>query len=394
MALVYKVLKGRSIEKPIKGKYARDEDMESEASGFNFDSETEGDSEETSQKGRNEAKRKRIVVDSDISESEAESFEGKFIKKKKGKVTGKKMQRKKTSKESNKDISQILIDSEEETEENKKDEGQGKEGEENPVTSNIEGLNTQGMQKEEQEDKSGKLSDCVGENATIKGFCETVGTMVKEIGSLKKDMMTVKRATVGEKPLTENVKELAVAINNAKAIESKVGKIIATKKKVKEMEENKEVKGMETAMNNLESHRERTNQHKKVIPAPKTANEKKGEIKQVWRKTEENRTMDWHCAFNAQEVNIVVDKDSTEVKNDIANTESIEQLVENIEVGIQAEQTEKIVHTEKRLDNAINTGSVDVSIVKPTETEIPAVDNTEISIVDNIEKPTEKLVGT
>ncbi|XP_057828614.1 uncharacterized protein LOC131039796 [Cryptomeria japonica] len=104
-------------------KYARDEDTESEASGFNFDSETKGDSEKTSKKDRNKAKRKRIVVDSNISESKAEKFEGKFIKEKKGKVTGKQMQRKKTSKESNKDISQILIDSEEEAEEKKKDEG-------------------------------------------------------------------------------------------------------------------------------------------------------------------------------------------------------------------------------------------------------------------------------
>lgn len=143
------------------------------------------------------------------------------------------MQRKKTSKESNKDISQILIDFEEEAEDNKKDEGQDKEGEENQVTDNIEGLNAQDMQKEEQEDKSGKLSDCVGENATIKGFCETVGTMVKDIGSLKKDMLTVKRTTVGKKPLTKNVKELAVAINNMEAIESMVGKIIVTEKRLK-----------------------------------------------------------------------------------------------------------------------------------------------------------------
>ncbi|XP_059066974.1 uncharacterized protein LOC131858067 [Cryptomeria japonica] len=226
----------KSIEKPIKGKYERDEDTESEASGFNFDSETEGDSEETSKKGMNKAKRKRIMVDSDISESEAESFEEKFIKRKKGKVTGKQTQRKKTNKESNKDISQILIDSEEEAEENKKDERQDKDGEENQVTDNIEGLNAQGMQKEEQEDKSGKISDCVGENETIKGFCETVGTMVKDIGSLKKDMLTVKRAMVGEKPLAENVKELAVAINNMEVIERMVGKIIATEKRDEDTE--------------------------------------------------------------------------------------------------------------------------------------------------------------
>lgn len=55
MVLVYKMLKRKCIEKPIKGKNARDETMESEASGFNFDSETEGESKETSKKGRNKA---------------------------------------------------------------------------------------------------------------------------------------------------------------------------------------------------------------------------------------------------------------------------------------------------------------------------------------------------
>lgn len=90
MVLFYKMLKGKCIEKPIKGKNARDETTESQASGFNFDSETEGESEETSKKGRNKAKRKRIVVDSDMSESETESFEKKIVKKKKGKATGKK----------------------------------------------------------------------------------------------------------------------------------------------------------------------------------------------------------------------------------------------------------------------------------------------------------------
>ncbi|XP_059067596.1 methyl-CpG-binding domain-containing protein 10-like [Cryptomeria japonica] len=257
MALVYKVLKGKSIEKSIKGKYVRNEDTKSEASGFNFDSETKGDLEETSKKGRNKAKRKRIVVDLDISESKAELFEGKFIKKKEGKVTGKQIQRKKTSKESNKDINQILIDSEEEAEENKKDEGQDKEGEDNQVTNNVEGLNAQGMQKEEQEDKSGKLSDCVDENATIKGFCETVGTMVKDIGSLKKDTLTVKIATIGKKPLTQNVKELVVAINNVEATESMVGKIITTEKKINRFENNTE-KDVDKEQLDKKGHEKRT----------------------------------------------------------------------------------------------------------------------------------------
>lgn len=66
-------------------------------------------------------------------------------------------------------------------------------------------------------------------------------------------MLIVKRATVGKKPLMKNVKELVVAINNAEAIESMVGKIISNEKKVKEMEENKEGKDMDTAMDNLGS---------------------------------------------------------------------------------------------------------------------------------------------
>ncbi|XP_059068521.1 uncharacterized protein LOC131859027 [Cryptomeria japonica] len=252
MALVYKVLKGKCIEKPIKGKKARDDDTESEVCGFNFDSETEGDSEEPSKKGRNKAKRKRIVVDSDMSESEAESFEGKLIKNKKGKGTRKKTQRKKNiSKQGNKYINQILINSNEEAEENKNDDGQDKEGDEILVVGNNEDLNTQGLQKEDQEDKRVKSRDCVGENESIKGFCDTINTMVKDIGSLKKNMNVVKRATISDKPLTENVKELVVAINNVEAIESMVSKIIAIENKVKEMAENKEVKGMEIAMNNL-----------------------------------------------------------------------------------------------------------------------------------------------
>lgn len=193
-------------------------------------------------------------MDSDISESEAESFEGKFIKNKKGKGTGKQTQGKKNiNKQGNKDINQILINSDEEVEENKNDDGKDKEGEEMPIVGNNEDLNNQGQQKEDQEDKRGKSRDCVGENESIKGFYDTVNTMVKDIGGLKKDMNVIKRATIGDKPLTENVKELAVAINNVEAIESMASKIIAIENKVKEMAGNKEVKGMEIAMNNLGS---------------------------------------------------------------------------------------------------------------------------------------------
>lgn len=59
--------------------------------------ETEGESKELSKKGRNKGKKKRIVVDSDIMESEDESFEGKFIKSKKGKGTESKPKGRRTS---------------------------------------------------------------------------------------------------------------------------------------------------------------------------------------------------------------------------------------------------------------------------------------------------------
>ncbi|XP_059066344.1 uncharacterized protein LOC131857660 [Cryptomeria japonica] len=147
-----------------------------------------GESEELSKKGRNKGKRKRIVMDLDILEFEAESFEGKFIKSKKGKGTGKQTQRKKNiTKGGKSDINQILIDSDEEAEEVKNDNGQGKEGDDILVVGSNEDLNTQ------------------------------------DIGSLKKDMNVVKRATIGDKPLLENVKELAVTINNAEAIENMDG---------------------------------------------------------------------------------------------------------------------------------------------------------------------------
>lgn len=144
-----------------------------------------------------------------------------------------------------------MIDSDEEVEEDKNYNGQGKEGDDILIVGSNEDLNTQGPQKEDQEDKRGKTGDCVGDNESIKGLYDTINIMVKDIGSLKKDMNIVKRATIGDKPLSENVKELAVAINNAEAIENIVSKIIETNKKVKEMEGNKDVKGMKIAMNNL-----------------------------------------------------------------------------------------------------------------------------------------------
>lgn len=77
-----------------------------------------------------------------MSKYETKSFEKKIVKKKKGKENGKQTQKKNTKKGNNKDISHILVDSEEDVEENKKNEGQDKEREDNSVMGNIEVLNT------------------------------------------------------------------------------------------------------------------------------------------------------------------------------------------------------------------------------------------------------------
>ncbi|XP_059073527.1 uncharacterized protein LOC131874257 [Cryptomeria japonica] len=85
---------------------------------------------------------------------------------------------------------------------------------------------------------------------------------------------------------------------------------------------------------------------------------------------------------DTQEVNIVLDKDNTEVHIDIASSgNNVEKLTENVEVKIQTEKTE---HIEKPLDSGMNIGSIDASTEKPTEIE------TEILTTDNIEKPIEK----
>lgn len=54
--------------------------------------------------------------------------------------------------------------------------------------------------------------------------------MVKDINNLKRDMMAITKVMIGEKPLVKHVKELTIVINNAKAIECVVGKIIAMEK--------------------------------------------------------------------------------------------------------------------------------------------------------------------
>lgn len=114
-----------------------------------------------------------------------------------------------------------------------------------------EDMSTQGLQNEGQENKRGNPSDCHGDNDSIKGFCDTISKIVKDINNLKNDINVIKNAMIGKKPLSKNVKELVVAINNAKAIEAMVGKILEIEKKVKEMEGNREANGLETNMNNL-----------------------------------------------------------------------------------------------------------------------------------------------
>lgn len=68
---------------------------------------------------------------------------------------------------------------------------------------------------------------------------------------------------------------------------------------------------------------------------------------------------------DTQEVNIVVDKDNIEVKNDIANSGNIvEKPTKNVEVETQTEQTEQ------PLDSGMNTGSIDAGTEKPLEAQV------------------------
>lgn len=88
-------------------------------------------------------------------------------------------------------------------------------------------------------------------NDNIKGFSEAISKMVQEIGDLKTGLNMIKKATMGEKPLSENVKELMVVINKAEEIEAMVCKILETEKKVKELEGIIDDKVLETNLNNL-----------------------------------------------------------------------------------------------------------------------------------------------
>lgn len=255
MVLVYKMLKGKIIEKPIsKGKKIRDDDTESENSGLNLYSETEGESEDFSNKGKTKGKRKRTDVDSYLLDYEDESFDDKIIKIKKRKGMGKQTQRmKKISKGINKVKRKIIISPDENSEVEKIDNNKGKDEDEMLDGDHGENLNIQRIQNEGQENNMGNQNICHGAigNDNIKGLCEVINKLVKEIGDLKTDLNMIKKATMGEKPLSENVKELMVAINKAEAIEAMVSKIMEMEKKVKELEGIKDDKGLETNLNNL-----------------------------------------------------------------------------------------------------------------------------------------------
>ncbi|XP_057837396.2 uncharacterized protein LOC131047635 [Cryptomeria japonica] len=99
----------------------------------------------------------------------------------------------------------------------------------------------------------GNQNDCHGDigNDSIKGFCEVISKMVKEISDLKTDLNVIKKATMCKKPLSENVKEIMVAINKVEAVEAMVSKILEMEKKVKELEGNRDAKGLDTNLNNL-----------------------------------------------------------------------------------------------------------------------------------------------
>lgn len=146
MVLVYKMLKGKIIEKPIsKGKQIRDDETESEDSGFNLYFETEGESENLSK-----GKSKGTTVDSDLSYSEEVSFDDKIIMSKKRKGMGKQTQRsKKTNKGINKVKRKIIVSSDEDSEVEKMDKNKGKEEDEMREADYGENPNTQRMQNED-----------------------------------------------------------------------------------------------------------------------------------------------------------------------------------------------------------------------------------------------------
>lgn len=61
--------------------------------------------------------------------------------------------------------------------------------------------------KEEDETRANQnVSQGAIGNDSIKGFCEVISKMAKQIGELKTDLNMIKRATISEKPLFENVR--------------------------------------------------------------------------------------------------------------------------------------------------------------------------------------------
>lgn len=146
-----------------------------------------------------------------------------------------------------------IVSSDEDSKVEKIDKNKGKEEDEMREADYGENPNTQRMQNEDQENNKGNQNvsqDAIG-NDSIKGFCEIISKMAKEIGDLKTDLNMIKRATIGEKPLSENAKELMVAINKAKAIEAMVNKILEMERKVKELEGIRDDKGLGINLNDL-----------------------------------------------------------------------------------------------------------------------------------------------
>lgn len=100
------------------------------------------------------------------------------------------------------------------------DKNKGKEEDEMLDTDHGENLNTQRMRNEGQENNMDNHNVCQGAigNDSIKVFCEVIIKMAKEIGDLKTDLNMIKKETMGERPLFENVKELMVLLTRLKLL--------------------------------------------------------------------------------------------------------------------------------------------------------------------------------
>ncbi|XP_059066170.1 uncharacterized protein LOC131857525 [Cryptomeria japonica] len=100
----------------------------------------------------------------------------------------------------------------------------------------------------------------------------------------------------------------------------------------------------------------------------------------------EDTTPEMEKAEKERKVNIIVDKDSAEVKDDnVDYGNMVEKLVETVEVKIptqieQSSQTEQSLQTKQPLDTGKNTEGIYAGIGPP---------KTEISTIEHTEKPTE-----